>query len=84
MDNVEVLIEPITDIKTTIINKVVIFNVQVTLNDRARCQVNIYDSNNILKESRQVSLTEEQYSNWLEDDDYFVSCIIINLGYTRV
>lgn len=81
---------PITPSTQTIITttaSIAIFNVQVTLGVNgvqggASCQINTYDPSGNFLTSQPVTLTQDQYVAWAQDDNYFISCVLANLGFT--
>ena len=77
-------INPATTTKTSTVTKIEITNITCVLFQSAACYVNIYDDNNIIVDSKYVTLTTEQYDAWGDDDQHFIDCVLLNLGYTRL
>jgi hypothetical protein len=80
MSGYDVNIVPHEEVTRFTIVKVQINNVSVILNETARCSVYMFDASNNIRSVQQAQLTTEQYNNWLDDDQYFVNCILANLG----
>jgi hypothetical protein len=80
--NTNVPVEPHENITRSTITSVQINNVVVTLGVTASCTVYMFDESGSIKNVAQSQLTSEQYANWGTNDEYFVQCILQNLGLT--
>jgi hypothetical protein len=80
--NTNVPVEPHENIVRSTITSVQLNNIVVTLGVTASCTVYMYDISGNIKNVVQSQLTSEQYSQWGTDDEFFVQCILQNLGLT--
>ena len=65
-----------------VVTNVQIMNVNVSLFNTATINVCLCDANNNTLDVRTVTLTPEEYSNWLADDNYLVQITLQKLGLT--
>ena len=70
MNNLSIFYPNIT--KVVKINQFKIVDVKIDLFKSASYSVLLYNTNNELCDSRFYQLTEEQYSQWFNDDNYLV------------
>ena len=58
--------------------------ITLELGTSSQCQYLLQDANHNALVAGFSSLTPTQYNNWGSDDNYFINCILSNLGLTAV
>ena len=82
MNNIKVNINDYTFVQTSIINNIQINILKVELFKGMTLSVNLL-SNTKLIDSKIMSITGDEYSNWGNDDNYIINLVLDKLNLTR-
>lgn len=74
-------IQPKEFVETTIVNKFEINEVEVKLYKGAVLSVMLFSDSNDYYKCIRVDLTQEEYNNWGEDDNYIRDLVCQRLGF---
>jgi hypothetical protein len=82
MNNIKVNINDYTLVQTSIINNIQINILKIELFKSMTLSVNLL-SNNKLIDSKLMTITGDEYTNWGNDDNYIINLIMTKLNLTR-
>ena len=82
MNNIKVNINDYTFVQTSIINNIHINILKIELFKGITLSVNLL-SNNKLIDSRIMSISGDEYTNWGNDDTYIINLVLSKLNLTR-
>jgi len=77
-----VQIVPYTQTTTNVITYFTVETRQLVLFETASFNVNTYDANNNLVSRQVISLTNQQYLEWQNQDSYITNLVAQELGFT--
>jgi len=75
-------IAPVNKTITQTITRFTIDISELILNTSARFRVSQYDVNDKLVDATNVTIEEQEYTNWGGDDTYIINLIAQKLGFT--
>ena len=82
MNNIKVNINDYTLVQKSIINNIQINILKIELFKSMTLSVNLL-SNNKLIDSKLMTITGDEYTNWGNDDNYIINLIMTKLNLTR-
>ena len=82
MNNIKVSINDYTFVQTSIINSIKINILKVELFKGITISVNLL-SNDKLIDTKIMTITGDEYSNWGNDDNYIINLVLGKLNLTR-
>jgi hypothetical protein len=82
MNNIKVNINDYTFVQTSVINNIQINILKVELFKGMTLSVNLLSNNKII-DSKIMTISGDEYSNWGNDDNYIINLVLNKLNLTR-
>jgi hypothetical protein len=76
----QVNVQPKDIVTTRTINSIEILEISVQLNTSAKIVVKLFDENGGLIDAEVLTISETEYTNWGNDDQYIIDWSLTQLG----